>query len=441
MKMERDFTKDLSRFCAELKYSDLSKKTIETIKLFILDYYAAAFAGYRVNKQFNEACQRLYFEMGGKEESEVLFSDKRLPAENAAFINAVYAHGADMDDGNRKAMGHVGAHVMPAVFALCDAIGESRKERIYEAIVVGYEIYCRCAAAVQPGLVKRGFHSTGTAGVLAAAGASAKLMGLDAEGIYNSIALATTQGAGLLIVAESGQECKPINPARAAQNGIASAKLVSFGVQSFDRPLDSEKGWFHAMSDVVDVDMLKLDKTKLAIDECYIKPYPSCRHTHCAIEAARELYEKEGVRAENIKSARLYIYPNAISIAGQILYPQTDADAKFSIHYCLAKTLERGNYTLSDLEVKNIPPKTKSLIEKIELIPDESMENRSLGIRGAKLELELLDGRVLEKSITVPKGDPENPMQLKDVCDKLYSMAEGVWTREKVSELIEGIVK
>ena len=51
--------------------------------------------------------------MGGTEEASVMFAGKKYPVENAAFMNAVYAHGADMDDGNRKAMGHVGAHVMP----------------------------------------------------------------------------------------------------------------------------------------------------------------------------------------------------------------------------------------------------------------------------------------------------------------------------------------
>ena len=32
-----------------------------------------------------------------------------------AFLNALYAHGADLDDGNSKSAGHIGASVISAV--------------------------------------------------------------------------------------------------------------------------------------------------------------------------------------------------------------------------------------------------------------------------------------------------------------------------------------
>lgn len=435
-----DYTKYISDFCYKLKYKNIPEKTIETVNYLIIDYISAALAGYRTNKVFNSAAEKIVFGMGGREESRVLFSDKRLPCENAAFLNGVYAHGADMDDGNRKAMGHVGAHVMPAVFALSDSLASSR-EAIYEAIVVGYEVYCRIAAAVQPGLVKRGFHSTGTAGAVACAAACAKLMGLDSEGIYNSMALATTQASGLLIVAESGQSCKPINPAKAAQSGIISAKMVSYGVKSFENPLQSKKGWFHAMSDSVDYSMLELQEGKYAVDECYFKPYPSCRHTHCTIEAAYILRSEYGFSLGYIKAVNVYIYQNAIDIAGQIKVPKNDDDSKFSIHYSLACALKHGSFTLDDLNTSDICADILETIEKTTLIPDASMENRDKGIRGAKLELVMNDGRRLEKTVLIPKGDPENPFTLDDVTKKLRDCAGDVWSEEKQKAVIESIIR
>ena len=85
---------------------------------------------------------------------------------NAAFMNAVYAHGADMDDGNRKSAGHIGAHVISSVFALGEKLGVTWKD-IIVAINVGYEFFNRIAGAAQPGLYNRGFHSTGIAGAMA----------------------------------------------------------------------------------------------------------------------------------------------------------------------------------------------------------------------------------------------------------------------------------
>ena len=110
-------TKMLADFAVQLKYSDLPFEVVETTKSYILDFYAASFAGLKVNRDFNQIIEELFFEAGGKEEASVLCSTKRLPVGNAAFLNAAYAHGADMDDGNRKAMGHVAAHVMATVFA------------------------------------------------------------------------------------------------------------------------------------------------------------------------------------------------------------------------------------------------------------------------------------------------------------------------------------
>ena len=83
--------------------------------MFIADYYAASIAGYRVNKQFNKVVMSIIKEDSGTEQASILFEKKKYPVTNAAFMNAVYAHGADMDDGNRKSAGHIGAHVISSV--------------------------------------------------------------------------------------------------------------------------------------------------------------------------------------------------------------------------------------------------------------------------------------------------------------------------------------
>lgn len=417
-------TELLSEFAYNLKFSDLPKETVETTKLFIADYFAACFAGKTVNTVFNKAVENVIFDMGGKEESSVLFSDRKLPSPNAAFMNAVYAHGADMDDGNRKAMGHIGAHVLSAVFAVVEVL-KSSGEEIITAINVGYDVYNRVAAAVQPGLVHRGFHSTGTAGAIACAAAAGKLMGFTQEEIYNAMSLAAIQASGLIIIAESGQSCKPINPANAAKTGILSAKIIAEGVKSSVYPLESDKGFFHAMSNEVDESMITdgLCK-KFTIDESYLKPYPSCRHTHCGIEAVLKIRDRmlengAEINSDNIKAVKVFIYNNAIKIAGKIEIPQTPEDSKFSIHYSLAVALLKGHFNISDLDISDLDSSLEHVINATELIPDESMENRDKGIRGAKVEVELADGQTYCETVLIPKGDSENPFTWADMYDKM----------------------
>src|SRR5690554_1817191 len=116
-------TEQLSEFAANL--NNLPKHVIEQTKMFIADYMAAILAGYKVNTEVNSAVLSLMEEMGGAEQSSVLFSSKKYPVSNAAFINALYSHGADIDDGNKKAAGHVGTHVISAVFALAETMTAS----------------------------------------------------------------------------------------------------------------------------------------------------------------------------------------------------------------------------------------------------------------------------------------------------------------------------
>ena len=431
-------TKILSEFSYKLKFEDLSEKVVDTTKKFIADYYAAAFAGIKVNTLFNEAVNDVILDMGGKEECDFIFSEKKVPAPNAAFLSACYAHGADMDDGNRKAMGHVGAHVISCVLTLAQTLPVSGKD-IITAINVGYEVYNRVAAAVQPGLVHRGFHSTGTAGAIACGAAAAKLMGLDEEGIYNTMALSAIQASGLIIIAESGQCCKPVNPANAAKTGIISARLILKGVKSSVYPLESKKGFFHAMSDEVDEKMITegLGET-FTVCESYMKPYPSCRHTHCGIECALDIRSRLPDNAA-IEKVRVYIYKNAIDIAGQIKIPAVNDDAKFSVHYALVTALVKGHFNLCDLDVSGIDSEVLRIIEATELIPDPSMENRDEGIRGCKVVVTLTDGSEYEKTVLIPLGDAEKPFTWQDIKDKFSACSEGLLSEAQQEKLLDNI--
>lgn len=415
----------LSRFVHELRYEQLPAETVDHVRLFLMDYLAAATAGKRVNTVFNAAVEQYIFGQGGAEETTVLFGGRRLPCGKAAFMNACYAHGADMDDGNRKAMGHVGATVFSTVLALGETLGLTEQEMV-TAAVAGYDVYCRVAAAAQPGLVHRGFHSTGTAGVIAAAAAAARLMELDEKGIFNAMAISVTMASGLMIVAESGQSIKPLNPAKAAECGVMAAALARDGVQGGEKPLESAKGWLHAMTDSVDETMVTDGLgERFCIDECYIKPYPSCRHTHCGMQAALELRQENGLSAENIQKVWLHIYPNAIQIAGQIRRPKTMDDSKFSIHYATACILALGRFGLEELNWTKTPDSVFALTERIELVPDESMENREAGIRGCRVVIETTDGRRLERTVLIPKGDPQNPYTWEDMRAKWSACADG----------------
>ncbi|MCM1226964.1 MAG: MmgE/PrpD family protein [Clostridium sp.] len=412
----------------------LKKEDIEQLKLLIIDFFAAAFAGHQQNMDFNEKIENVVYSQEGSKESFVLFQKRKYPVRVAAFMNSIYGHGAELDDGNKQAAGHAGVHLIPSVFALADKL-KSSSEDVLIALATGYETYIRISASAQPGLIKRGFHSTGVVGTLACAAACARLFHLDNQGIEDSIALATTITGGLLSYGDSRPAIKPLNPAKAAENGVLAAMLTNEGIQGPIESLEGQNGWFRAVTDEVHEGYLK-GTDHLLLHDCYFKLYPSCRHTHCVIDAAIYLHSK--VNLNMIKEIHVYIYPNAIKLAG-IKMPKNQDETKFSIQYTLACALVNGSYGIKDMNPQSLTSEILELIEKIKLFSDKSMENREKGIRGTRVEIILENGNKVEKTILVPKGDPENPINKDEIILKLYTCAQEQASYNELERLVEAV--
>ena len=428
MRITTELAEDLYRI------QNLTEQDREQLRMLIIDFFAAAYAGYQQNRAFNRAVEKTVYSRGGTEESSVLFQNRKYPAGTAAFMNAVYGHGAELDDGNKKAAGHAGVHLIPAVFSLAEKLG-STQEDVLLALATGYEAYIRISSAAQPGLVKRGFHSTGMAGTLACAAACARLYHLAAQGIEDAIALATTMTGGLLSYGDSRPAIKPLNPGKAAENGLFAAMLASEGVRGPEEALEGQNGWFHAVTESYDREMLK-GSDHLLLHDCYFKQYPSCRHTHCGIDAAIILHSQ--VFPEQIASVKVYIYPNAIRLAG-IRIPKDQDETKFSIPYTLACALLQGSYGIADMDPPKRTKEILRIIGSIEMIPDESMEDRAKGIRGTRVEIRKTDGTVLSETVLTPKGDPENPLTREDILRKLTTCAGEKGGREELTGLVRSI--
>lgn len=417
-----------------LRIQNLGEVDKEQLQTLIIDFFAASYAGYKQNRVFNNAVESVVYQQGGVEESTVFLQKEKYPVRLAAFMNSVYGHGAELDDGNKKAAGHAGVHLIPAVFALAEKLS-SDNEDVLIALATGYEAYIRISSAAQPGLVNHGFHSTGMAGTLACAAACARLYHLDALGIENAIALATTMTGGLLSYGDSRPAIKPLNPGKAAENGVFAAMLAYEGVQGPTESLEGPNGWFHAVTDEVDESCLK-GSNHLLLHDCYFKLYPSCRHTHCGIDAAIVLHER--VKAEEVGEVNVYIYPNAIKLAG-IKIPKNRDETKFSIQYTLACALINGSYGIVDMDPPRLTKNVLALIGRIHLIPDAAMEDRERGIRGTRVEIVKKNGEVLKETVLVPRGDPEKPLTRVDIIEKLRVCAQGQADEETLMRLVKAI--
>lgn len=301
-------------------------------------------------------------------------------------MNAALGHGADFDDGHRTALGHPGVTVIPVGLALGEAEGLRGKDNIL-SIIVGYQVFVKITSAINPSHFSKGFHTTGTVSTLAAAATAAKILGLKVNDIQNALSLGCLQSAGLLEVTGSGQMVKPFHPAKAAYNGIIASLIVKEGIVAPSEIFDGNKGFLLAMAGSLDfeLDALKLG-SEYEITNCYFRLYPTCRHIHSAVDAALEVKKTTSWMYDDIRKIRVTTYPAGIRLTGNIFFPHSADEAKFSLPYAVAKALYKGRFTLDEIcESASLDERIKKLIEKVEIISDPAFEDRDVNIRGAQV--------------------------------------------------------
>src|ERR1700722_5895455 len=85
---------------------------------------------------------------GGVQQSQVMLRELRLPAPQAAMLNASMAHALDFDDTlDHGGSIHPGASVLAASLAIADMLGGVSGQRLLLAIALGLDVSCRVALA------------------------------------------------------------------------------------------------------------------------------------------------------------------------------------------------------------------------------------------------------------------------------------------------------
>src|SRR6185503_234785 len=142
----------------------------------------------------------------------------------AAMVNAAASHVAEQDDVHNGSVFHPGAVVLPPALAVAQANGCSGRDLLV-ASVAGYEVGIRVGEFLgRPHY--RIFHTTGTAGTLAAAAAVGRLLGLDATQMLHAFGSAGTQSAGLWEFLRDAADSKQLHTAHAASAGLLAAQLA-----------------------------------------------------------------------------------------------------------------------------------------------------------------------------------------------------------------------
>jgi len=411
----------LARFAATLRFDEIPSAVVRRAEDLFLDWFGSALAGKGARPV--ETIARFAQDQGPADgPSEVLISRRRTSPYFAAMVNAAASHFAEQDDVHNGSVFHPAAVVFPAALATAQALGRSGPE-LLAASVAGYEVGIRVGEFLGRAHYKI-FHTTGTAGTLAAAAAVGHLLKLDPERMLHAFGSAGTQAAGLWEFLRDAADSKQLHTAHASSAGLLAAQLACQGFTGARRILEGAQGLAEGMAK--DADPARLIDglgSRWTLAETSFKFHASCRHTHPAADALLALMRDHGLRADRIARVTAHVHQAAIDVLGPVVDPQTVHQAKFSMGTVLALVALRGHAGLSEFDAHYRDPEVVGLRDKVRMQLDAEVDAAYPARWIGKVVVETTDGHTLAARVDEPKGDPGNTLTRPELEDKALRLA------------------
>ena len=412
----------LCQFVADLRFEAIPPRVIQFTKGLLIDWLGSALAG-RGAPQV-EAIERFVAAMGPETgPSTIVPSRRKTSPYFAAMVNAAASHVVEQDDVHNGSVFHPATVIFPAVLAVAEAEQKSGRE-ILTAAIAGYEVGIRIGEFLGRSHYQV-FHTTGTAGTLAAAAAVGRLLGLDAVTLNHALGSAGTQAAGLWEFLRDAADSKQLHTAKAASDGLMSAYLARDGFKGATRILEGRQGLAAGMSR--DADPSRLTDglgTRWATEETSFKWHAACRHTHPAADALQLLMQRENLRAEDIAEVTCHVHQAAIDVLGPVTDPKTVHQAKFSMGTVLGLIAVHGVADLDAFERHALTdPKVAAFRNKVRMVRDAEIDALYPKRWVGKLTATSTLGRTLTARVDEPKGDPGNTLTSEEIETKATRLA------------------
>lgn len=419
------FSRELASFAANLQAADIPAEVMNRAEDLLVDWFGSAIAG--KGSRPVELITQFALNMGGFDEAhagpaEILVSRKTSSPFLAAMANAAASHVAEQDDVHNGSVFHPATVVFPPALACAQAIGASGEDLLV-ASVAGYEVGIRIGEFLGRSHYKV-FHTTGTAGTLAAAAAVGRLLKLSPEQMLHAFGSAGTQSAGLWEFLRDAADSKQLHTAHAASTGLMSAYIAQAGFTGAQHILEGKQGLAAGMSS--DSDPRKLVNrlgSRWALAETSFKYYASCRHTHPAADALLQVMVTNKLSPSDISKVETLVHQGAIDVLGPVTDPATVHQSKFSMGTVLALVAHYQFAGLQEFEEHFHDDEICAFRERVSMTLDPEVDRAYPQRWIGKVKVHLNNGHVLEGRVDEPKGDPGNTLSRAEITDKAMRLA------------------
>jgi 2-methylcitrate dehydratase PrpD len=380
----------------------------------------SAQAGELVDAQFGVGDVPLWFKGAGSS------------AVGAAFFNALTVDSLDCHDGFRPNKGHAGATVVPVAVGACSHRPVSGAE-LLTAVVMGYEIACRAGLVVHA-MYTPACPSSGSWAALGAAAGGARILGLPADVIDETLGMAEYYAPISPLI-----RCTTY-PSVVKDGAGAGAMSAAMALAMQGREMPGLPSLFTAEAEGAGQAETLGDEWMILRQ--YFKPYPTCRWTQPVVEGVLALQREHGFTHDEIESIEVETFQEGAEL---VKFPPEHTDgAQYCTPWAVAAMLVDGQLgieqihpdRLGDSQIINLGHRIKTRIadDIQQRFPEECL---------ARVTVTLKDGRELTGPTTGARGDHTNPLSDDEInakFDELVTQSLGAEKRRELNDVLESLV-
>ena len=418
-------SQELASFASKLQAKDIPADVMSRTEDLLVDWFGSAIAG--KGSRPVEIITQFAQDMGGftathAGPSEILITRKSSSPFLAAMANAAASHVAEQDDVHNGSVFHPATVVFTPALACAQAIGASGEDLLVAA-VAGYEVGIRVGEFLGRSHYKV-FHTTGTAGTIAAAAAVGRLLKLNPSQMLHAFGSAGTQSAGLWEFLRDAADSKQLHTAHAASTGLMSAYIAQAGFTGAQHILEGKQGLAAGMSSDADPSKL-VDQlgSRWTLAETSFKYHASCRHTHPAADALLQVMQAHQLKPSDITSVETLVHQGAIDVLGPVTDPATVHQSKFSMGTVLALIAHYQFAGLQEFDQHFHDEAICLFRDRVTMALDPEVDSAYPQRWIGKVKVHLHNGQILEGRVDEPKGDPGNTLSRSEITDKAMRLA------------------
>ncbi|MDQ1105705.1 MmgE/PrpD family protein [Nocardioides zeae] len=421
-------TERLAAMVAGVTAEDLPPAVLDSVRRCLLDYIGCSLYGSTL--PWSAAVRAVALAEGATGPALVVGTSATGSPTAAAMANGTAAHAFEIDDLHEAGCLHPGAVVFPAAMALLPHSDEADGATFLAAVVAGYEVGARLGSVLGIAHFLRGFHPQGTIGAVAAAAAAARALGLDVTRTRHALAIAASQGAGLMGAQEEGM-VKRFHSGWAAQSGVYAALLAAQGLEGSHDILEAEFGGFVASlrGDVVQWDALEpAADGSWEIDRVGFKAYASCAVIHPALALVTELLRAHDLGRDDVASIDIDVPTDAFVHCGFETQTFDAVSAQMSFSFAVAVLVAHGETGGAAFTPERLDdPLVHAVAARVRVRPDEDFDARGEAFRfSTRVTLGTHDGRRLVTESVHRPGSPQLPLSTAQLVAKFRELALAV---------------